>query len=76
MERLRVYDRIESMVRVCGVIAPHEISWDMKNRYGLHMTESALGRRMRELRELGRMGSRTRNGSSFKEFWVIEKEKK
>jgi len=72
MNKMSVYDKIESVVKGFGSpVAPHEI-----NSVSLGMTESALGRRLREMRELGRVGSRTREGKSYKEFWVIEKETK
>ena len=77
MNKMTVYDRIERMLKTYGgPIAPHEIPSNTRQAYQIPMTESALGRRLRELRELGRVGSRTREGKSYKEFWVIEKEKK
>ena len=78
-----VYDRIEEVLKSAenqGVpaLAPHELNAftftpaptrGMVNaREYVGQSESAIGRRLREMRELGRVTSKTREGKSFKEF--------
>ncbi len=63
-----VYERIEKlMARHDLPLAPHEFG-NIALQSEIGMTESALGRRLREMRALGRVTSKTREGCSFKEF--------
>lgn len=76
-----VYDRIEDVLKESyqvgvNAIAPHEFSQFSVdgvcgNEY-VGCSESALGRRLREMREQGRVTSKTREGKTFKEFALAE----
>lgn len=64
----RTYWKIEKIMKRYGLpLAPHEFS-NVATFEEIGMTESALGRRLREMRERGMVTSRTRAGKTFKEF--------
>lgn len=47
--------------------------WNPNGLLFVGCSESALGRRLREMRELGRVYSATREGKAFKEFALVVK---
>lgn len=82
-DKLKVYDRIEKVLEVSRCpAAPHEfeaIEIQEPRGSGIFVTdgrqfvgcsESALGRRLREMRELGRVSSKRRDGEAFVEYWL------
>ena len=78
------YRKIEYVFsQIQGGIAPHEFDrylvWseehgkEINAKHFVGCTESALGRRLRELRELGRLYSKRRDGTAFVEYWIPTK---
>lgn len=75
--KLDTYEKIETVLKMAGrPIAPHEfvgipVGYDNGMIMGLEFigcSESALGRRLREMREIGRVTSQTRDGKTYKEY--------
>lgn len=55
-------------------IAPTSAVVTMAGRHFIGCSESALGRRLREMRQQGRVTSSTREGKTFKEFALAVRE--
>lgn len=83
MKKKVVYQKIEEVIRSAGrPIAAHEFcdvviampvdhiegGRIVDGRYYVGQSESAIARRLREMRELGRVTSSTRQGTAFKEY--------
>lgn len=70
-----VYDKIEEVMRSVDVpLAVHEFrgvsvmgQWALQH---LGISESSLGRRLREMREVGRVTGHRRDGSAFVEYVI------
>lgn len=83
------YNKIERVMFIAGApIAPHEfgnvsvkiMSGDsskpderMSGRQYVGQSESAIGRRLREMRALGRVTSQRREGTAFVEYDLVKK---
>ncbi len=87
MDKLKVFDKIETVLDKAEAVgrkalAPHEFEdilvFDSEGRPDsgrafVGCSESALGRRLREMREIGRVSSKTRAGEAFKEYSRVKK---
>lgn len=77
---MKAYDRIAFVLQKVGrPVAPHEFSrieivagTGMDARSYIGYSEATIGRRMREMRRLGILTSKTREGKGFKEFALAE----
>lgn len=83
MNKKAVFEKIEDVMQIAGrKLAPHEFKDTylampsdstsggriVDGLFYVGCSESALGRRLREMRELGRVVSAYREGSDFKEY--------
>lgn len=81
MSKHSTYEKIEKVLNRAGrAIAPHEfdsVSIDATwGRQFVGQSESAIGRRLREMRELGRVTSQRREGTAFVEYSITNQEDK
>ncbi len=82
---MKTYEKIEAVMRHAGrPIAPHEFnsvvvpdgesaSGSASGREFIGCSESALARRLREMRAAGRVTSQYRFGENYKEFLLVAK---
>ena len=74
---MKTYLKIEMVLKTAGrALAAHEfrevlIGWQMGDRY-VGCSEATLARRLREMRELGRVTAKRREGKSFVEYALVE----
>lgn len=77
---MNTYDKIETVMKAAGYpLAPHEFELvkmdeNVGGRTYIGCSESALGRRLREMARDGKVSRKTREGKSFKEFALIKKD--
>lgn len=83
---INVYKKIEYVLKTAGVsLAVHEFDFifpmpgelgpghEINGREYVGCSEATLGRRLRELRELGRVTAKRRDGKSFVEYALAAK---